>query len=546
MFMSRPDIQIWQVTTEMPNGKLQAYRSTKIGDAIPLAIPLKREGALVILAQLLLNQAMYQIVGHSNDKGLSDASRKNIEKLANIPDKFECTKLGWDLWIRIMGFAVGIHAETPWQSVATIGAHALYLRNSNLLLPKTPGLFPVINFHPNVLVEAVLHGDEIMVRNILETNPDLLQIGKGVDFSGREFTKTKGWELTPLQAAVAVGDFGANEYSKGLCELLIRALERQHPDHWRQIAHRQILALYTKSLRLYAEKQHNKISDLKARKDKRETIDDAVIHAAEQRLQSYLEALDSNDLVTIVNAHTNLDPTKPALDAQKDHVIQVDQALINAIKNATDAEIQAVLDDPNIDSPLSNLIKQFRKEVDNICQSEIIANPQHVLKLFLLYGECYYRFINNPDSNKRELFLCHLVGYVQRYLPACHAQIFANPGRYFSADDHQIFANMGSNYSGNKVIENRRSFDFELSGSIFPLSFHSSSGLGYKFGALIHMSTEWGDKKKRIVPPAVGDMGGLCEYMCRRKTAGLQNFLGSLDAHPLASQRERSSNCVSL
>lgn len=452
--MSRSNNQIWQITAKMPSGQLQAYRSTNIGEhAVQINSRKNYGGVLAIWTtlQLLANQ------------------EQNV--LRFVPGRQK--GFVFHVWALITSFNIGDNNPDIFLPLNTVGNYALCLKDR----PITRGIFPII-FHPDVLVQAVLHGDETMVRNILRTNPDLLQIGEGVNFSGREFNQAKSSALTALQAAIASQDFAPNKNSTGLCELLINALKRQHPDRWQQIAHDQTLELYTKSLRFYAEKQENKIRDLVARKDAGEAIDDAAIQAAIQRHRSYLEALSSNDLTAIINAHTNLDPDPTdasTLDAQKDHVIQVDQALIDAIEAATDAEIQAVLDDPTIDSPLSNLIKQFRKEVDSICQSEIIFNSQHLLKLFTLYDAFYTRVMNaDPDWKKRELFWCHLVGHVQRYLPACDAQIFANPGLYDVVEE---------------AAKNTRSFDFKYSSgsisnnrlSLLPLAFDSKSGLGYEF-----------------------------------------------------------------
>src|SRR3989338_5656799 len=152
------------------------------------------------------------------------------------------------------------------------------------------------NFHPSVLVKAVLRGDKWVTQFILFVNPDLLkEINSSTDFSGREFNGTA------LQAAIACGDFAPNENSTGLFELIVEKLKEQYPDHWHQLFHDQTLELYTKSLRVYAKKQSEKIHDLYERIGNGKKIDLKVIKAEEKRLEAYDRALHSNDLTTIIN-----------------------------------------------------------------------------------------------------------------------------------------------------------------------------------------------------------------------------------------------------
>ncbi len=435
--------------------------------------------------------------------------------------------LVFDVWALITSFAIGDNNRDIFSPLDTVGNYALCLKDRPITRrPITHGIFPIV-FHPDVLVQAVLHGDETMVRHILKANPDLTQVGEGMDFSGREFTREKGTALTAIQAAIACGDFAPNQNSTGLCELLIEALKQQRPNDWQQITHDQTLALYTQSLRFYAKKQSEKICTLYERVGNGEKIDTTVIRAAEKRLEAYDRALHSKDLAAIIHAHTHPNPDLTqdgTSDAQKDHVIPADQVLIDAIAAATDDEIQAVLNDPTIDSPLSNLIKQYRKEVDTICQSEIIANPQHLLRLFVRYDAFYTRVMNaDPNYKQRELFWCHLVGYVQRYLPACGAQIFANPVLYRAAEKAHTSAR-SFDFKSRSFDFKSRSFDFKYGGgSIFPISFDSNSGLGYKFAG------SWG----RCVRNRGQDSP--LQNLCRAKTANFQNLLHSLCEHAPAS-----------
>ena len=363
----------------------------------------------------------------------------------------------------------------------------------------------------------ILQGCESKVRKWLATNPNLLEKGSAKDFSGREFTSKNERALKPIQAAIVAGDFAPNENSTGIFELLVEELKHQHPDNWRQILHEQTLEIYTESLEVYVKKQKEKISALEKRHLAGELNDDAVITKAKNCLEAYNTALKNDDLEKIITAHTNPD-TSNAPDAQKEHAIEVKQELIDAIANASNDAIQAVLDDPTIDTTLSNLIKAFRKEVDTICQSEIINNPQHLIKLFELYNNFYDRVGNtDPDWKKRELFWCHLVGYEQRYLSASDAQIFANPGLFAIVEQGEI---------------NQRSFNFKFGGrSIFPLAFDSHSGLGYKFAG----DGRWGRAAGSALGGAWGS-GEALQNLCQAKTESFRRHY-TATAIPIAAPR---------
>ena len=366
----------------------------------------------------------------------------------------------------------------------------------------------------NNLILQILHGCESKVSEWLDSTPSWLSKGSATDLSGREFTLENHRALTPIQAAIVAGDFAPNAASTGIFELLVDKLQQQHPEGWHTILHDQTLEIYTKSLKVYVTRQEEKIRALEERLEAGEAIDDAVMTAARQRRQAYQAALDSGDLNTIINAHTNpdSDPTT-APDAQKDHVIQVDQALLDAIAGASDAEIQAVLDDPALDSPLSNLIKAFRKDVDTICRSEIINNPQHLIKLFPLY-ESFYNRVEGTDPNykKRQLFWCHLVGYGQRYLSACDAQVFANPGLWEIVDRNH---------------KNQRSFNFRYdSGAIFPLAV--ASGLGYQFAVgpwpTVRGWAGAGGGGRGVAAVGRASRPPLFAYLCQAKTESFRKY----------------------
>ena len=108
-----------------------------------------------------------------------------------------------------------------------------------------------------------------------------------------------------------------------------------------------------------------------------------------------------------------------------------------------------------IDSPLNNLLREFRAEFIKLSHEEIVFNPQHLINIFALYNTFYAR-VEATDQNgmKRNFFWDHLVEFAMCDLPAAKAQIFANPGLYDTVENG---------------AKNLRVFDYKYGGgSIFP------------------------------------------------------------------------------
>lgn len=308
---------------------------------------------------------------------------------------------------------------------------------------------------------------------------------KATDYSARKY------EYTLLQLGIAAGDVSFNENNVGIVEIMLEYLKRHDPENYQGIFTGQALALFDQSLRVYLSKQEKEIVRLYKLK-----ASDAVnekIQEAQARVRNYTAAISSQNLNTILTAH---------IQAQRDNRFNDFDAVISEIENASDADIQAVLDDPTIDSQLSNALKKFREAFTQHTHSEKIVNREHLLKIFELNDAFNLRVMNaDPNSKKRRLFWCHLVGEAERRgLAACDAQIFANPGFYSAVENRK---------------PNMRSLNFNFGGgSIFPLSFDSNSGLGYKFAAVAAVA--WS------IPcmPCFDHF----QNLCRAKTSSLENL----------------------
>lgn len=147
--------------------------------------------------------------------------------------------------------------------------------------------------------------------------------------------------------------------------------------------------------------------------------------------------------------------------------------IVDAITQSTAAEVTAQLQREQTESPLAQVFKKFRKDFTQISCAEIVFNPKHILKSF----EAYDNQFDVWDQNKRDLFWRQVIGYLQRYMSAKFAQDYAQ-GLYQLVE-------------GNKPA--KRSFNYNHGGgAIFPITFDTSTGLGFE-----HACSFLGSKSKR-------------------------------------------------
>lgn len=149
---------------------------------------------------------------------------------------------------------------------------------------------------------------------------------------------------------------------------------------------------------------------------------------------------------------------------QQDNIFDFNE-ILQAIIRAPDNEVTAALDkafDNNL--PLHLALEKFRKAFIKTSQSEIVFNPYHLLRAFEILDA---EFNNLGNWNKRDLFWRQVIGFVQRYLPACYLQASAQGIYYIVKNKEPLW----------------RSFDFRLGGgSILPA--RNFSGLGFDFAGI--------------------------------------------------------------
>lgn len=137
--------------------------------------------------------------------------------------------------------------------------------------------------------------------------------------------------------------------------------------------------------------------------------------------------------------------------------------IMAAFRGANLADRQAALD-------------EFRRQFTELSNNEKIFNLHHLLQAFEAYSILWGHYKTDAtDRNyaKRNEFWCKIIGFIQRFMPACYAQACAQ-GLYNLVRVDQL-----DSWSPEAL---QRSFDFKSGdGAYFPLSPNPHSGLGFDF-----------------------------------------------------------------
>lgn len=134
--------------------------------------------------------------------------------------------------------------------------------------------------------------------------------------------------------------------------------------------------------------------------------------------------------------------------------------LVQVISNSSDADIMAALRKENNDTPICQALKGFRTAFTDLAIKEMFFNPSHLIDALKVYDAQFDRW----SWNQRDLFWRQVIGYTQRFLPACYAQAFCQ-GLYYILEE-------------KKPLSRSLKFQYD-SVSYYPLT--DSSGLGFDF-----------------------------------------------------------------
>lgn len=306
------------------------------------------------------------------------------------------------------------------------------------------------------LLSAVVCGNEALARKIVTSRPELLLDSSAIvtDLSGKEI---KG--LTPLHAAICAGDVDMVQMMQEVLQQKLQSGVQLgfEPEVEMQ---RQFTAIYP----------------------------DAIDSAAAAQ-QATGESFKASDL----------------------------RVIFDAINAAQDEEVQAELINPGQELPgsaLNKALRDFRAQFTDLSNQEQIFNPFYLLKAFELYAEQFDDYNGNANSgdqwNRRMLFWRQIIGYMQRHLPACYLQAFAQ-GIYYIAN------------GGEKL---KRDFEFRHDkGFYMRPALGDLNNLGYRWAPAAGRAGRWRVAAYAVAPRPLRPAGLAFKNYCEQKNQVWRTYM---------------------
>jgi hypothetical protein len=313
-----------------------------------------------------------------------------------------------DVWSNIIGFVPGFEP-----SVADYA-----------LVVAKPQLFKVI-MNSDFVVDAVMRGQEDIVMNALHDDPTyILRAGAAKNSVCVEYT------VKPLQAAIMANDPQmAHKIAKYFGQIR----------NGNVVMEQQITQIYRVSLRRYCDKQEAEVRRLTALQAEGTVIDVVALLTAQKRCEAYLQALTSDNILEIFNAH-NAAQEHNAFDFQlyADVIVNANTLeetaalddLIALIKAITPEETAAIVARCGVaarqttearsksfdDLTLIEKLNHMREKLIEHMRAEIIFNPYHTLGALTVNERVrnMLRHTRDQDYKKRDVICVNLPGYALR------------------------------------------------------------------------------------------------------------------------------------
>ncbi len=136
-----------------------------------------------------------------------------------------------------------------------------------------------------------------------------------------------------------------------------------------------------------------------------------------------------------------------AHDAEQQNNVFNFDAILSAIVKANPADLDAALNKigaqftesdearakPDSEISLTEALNRFREQFTQLSHQEKVFNPHHLLRAFEVYNALWdqcERDGSDRNYKKRDLFWRQIIGFCQRFMPACYAQAFSQ-GLYY-------------------------------------------------------------------------------------------------------------------
>ena len=391
----------------------------------------------------------------------------------------------------ILGYILPVSQD---EQLDSLGNYAVAIR-------RPSPIFQAIKMDPFVIVDAAMRGQEEIVLNILNANSSYLlktaTVKNSVDVEH---------ELTVFQAALACGDDEMCEKISANFKKITTDSSGNPVDGVTEMK-TQCKKIYKESLRSYFYKQE-------AIKTSGRAID-------ETRYDIYLNALRSDDVIEIFNAHLlaqsdNAFDFGPYTDAIELAPVAEIDALHAIISAGTPEELDAAIQNTSTaftqtierraihfgELNLFEKMNRYREKLRLCMQDEIIFNPNHIMSILRINKEKYHVMNRTTDANykKRDIILVMGVGMAKRLA----SETYKQDGRqniYFLAEKKELRARPSyfNEYRSDSIVRNSR-IDVSLTDPFV------INGLGYRaVGRKLFFQTMAYDNLSFFLPLLLGN-----------------------------------------
>jgi hypothetical protein len=353
----------------------------------------------------------------------------------------------------------------------------LETNNFNISRKLSPGYNPLGRFFQShlrdvrlkQLLQHVVYGNQTEAEKIIKSNPTLLLLrGTVEDYSfGMDEENHRKNEGTAYQLALGAEDVGFHkdevcmaemirsyliELPAGKAEIAKQTMQR-FPVGWEAEEDNRVARDSAALHQVISVFENASEEDCRNASEVDKTIQNILCGIAIDTLVVY----NRNDLKKIIKAISKADSEndfETAFDELRNYLYQ-----------------NAIIKSLTFNFAVLKAIFQFRNYLEprGIISTGKQLNVGLLDEAFKLYDRKYKLFGNRWDSAKNMLFWQKVIGYIQRFLPACYAQAFAQ-GIYYIVQDGE---------------ELKRSLEFQHDKNIFfyPLDSLPRSRLGYDYVA---------------------------------------------------------------
>ncbi len=321
------------------------------------------------------------------------------------------------------------------------------------------------------LLARVVRGEQVEAEALLIKNPKLLLLntGRGADYSGRIVVGQTAW-----QAALCAGDVEMLQMIEPYFDSI--AVTKKDKNNTpiritgREIRERQTAEIFPKGF-------------------------DA--HVAQQESSTF-----NFDAIVAAIGEANDDQLKSAINLE------------GAILPVTDAS--PIMTNAGAVNELTKALNAFRQAFTAQSLNEQVFNPQHLQRALEIYTAQY----DGWNYKKCQVFWSQVVGFAQRFMPACYAQAFAQ-GLYYLTKE-----------SNPEVL--KRSLSFTVGGGRIFSDGANFFGLGFKFGAGLWCARDAPLGAEHVVGGVDWSRESF-KKLCQTKTVYLRTYARTCAADPAST-----------